>query len=272
MRIGAVVNFLTFPPTIWWKLECQQCWEATTHMLKMTPGLGELYRPDGETILWAPLSALMLVAGSGSCWDLGCCIYGVISSNDAPMGYEAFSQGNFLAPCICTVMTWIAAKTPTEERHLTLPCCGSCPKSFWVDWLQVWPLFVFEREYADESKKIFLMGTSGIHHCQNHNAKAGRGRRKYPKLCPPALQSLNTPHPHWLNLTTRQRSSNVWLYPFVSGAHQFIILMLMDIWLHSIELLWIFMYKLLSHTFSFFLDRFSGMELLCHRIDKCLTF
>lgn len=99
-------------------------------MLKMTPGLGELYRPDGETILWAPLSALMLVAGSGSCWDLGCCIYGVISSNDAPMGYEAFSQGNFLAPCICTVMTWIAAKTPTEERHLTLPCCGSCPKSF----------------------------------------------------------------------------------------------------------------------------------------------
>lgn len=138
-------------------------------------------------MLWGSLRTVILVAGHIPCRELRCCTYSVISRGGALWDIRLLSQGGFLAPCTCMVMTWQQQKLPLK-RH-TPKCALLCFLSY-ILYPEIDPKcglsFIFECEYSVEYKKTLLVSTSGIRHYKNH-VKARRGREKYPKPLPPFL-------------------------------------------------------------------------------------
>ena len=124
------------------------------------------------------LSIKNLAASAGDAGDM-----------DSVPGLERFRGGtNGNLPqysCLENLMdrgAWWATVHGVEKSWTWLNSWACTHSSFWIDWLQVWPLFAFEHEYSVESKKIPLMGKSGIYCCPNHSGKAESGRGEYPKL------------------------------------------------------------------------------------------
>ena len=98
-------------------------------MLKMTSGLEELWRPEGETI-----NAVILVAGNVLCWDPDNVPMESFQQMRLLLDMKYLSQGGFLAACTCIVMMWTAAKTPLTRDTWH---CVSSPIAFWVGASQV---------------------------------------------------------------------------------------------------------------------------------------
>ena len=105
-----------------------------------------------------------------------------------PRSWRSPGEGNgypLQYSCLENLMhrgAWWATVHGVEKSWTWLSSWACTHSSFWIDWLQVWPLFAFEHEYSVESKKIPLMGKSGIYCCPNHSGKAESGRGEYPKL------------------------------------------------------------------------------------------